>query len=125
MSVLDDSQERRNFHRVLHDARATVFALERDWPCQLHDVSLKGFLLEARDDWQLAPDEVYRVSIWLARDIEIDMDARPVYQNGRYAGFQCVNLDLDSATALRRLVELNLGDPALLQRDIQALLRGV
>lgn len=53
------------------------------------------------------------------------MDARPVYQNGRYAGFQCVSIDLESATELRRLLELNLGDPALLERDIQALLRGV
>lgn len=125
MKVVDDPQERRNFHRVLHDARATVFAPGQDWPCQLHDVSLKGCLLEARGDWQLEPGQVYRISIWLARDVEIAMDARPVYQNGRYAGFQCVNIDLDSATALRRLVELNLGDPALLQRDIQALLRGV
>lgn len=123
MKVVD--KERRDFHRVVHDARATVFASSRDWPCQLHDISLRGCLLEARDDWQLEPGQTYRISIWLARDIEIAMDARPVYQNGRYAGFQCVNIDLDSATELRRLVALNLADSALLQRDIQALLRGV
>lgn len=117
--------ENRRFHRVVHDARATVFGPGRDWPCQLHDLSLKGCLLEAGSDWQLDPEQTYRVSIWLARDIEIGMDTRPVYQNGRYAGFQCVSIDLESATELRRLLELNLGDPALLERDIQALLRGV
>lgn len=117
--------DNRRFHRVMHDARATLFGPGRDWPCRLHDLSLKGCLLEAEGDWQLDPLETYHISIWLARDIEIGMDARPVYQNGRYAGFQCVGIDLDSATELRRLLELNLGDPALLERDIQALLRGV
>lgn len=117
--------DKRRYHRVVHDARATVFGPGQDWPCQVHDLSLKGCLLEAVDDWQLDPGQAYRVSIWLARDIEIGMDARPVYQHGRYAGFQCVGIDLDSATELRRLLELNLGDPVLLERDIQALLRGV
>lgn len=119
------TQDKRQFHRVVHDARATVFGPGQDWPCQVHDLSLKGCLLEAKTDWQLEALQTYRISIWLARDIEIGMDARPVYQHGRYAGFHCVNMDLDSVTELRRLVELNLGDPALLERDIQALLRGV
>lgn len=118
-------EDKRRFHRVLHDARATVFSAEGDWPCQLHDLSLKGCLLIARADWQLDPAQTHHISIWLGRDVEIGMEARPVYQNGRYAGFECVRIDLDSVTELRRLLELNLGDPALLERDIQALLRGV
>ncbi len=122
---MGDTQDKRQFHRVVHDARATVFGPGQDWPCQVHDLSLKGCLLEAGEDWQLDPAQTYKVSIWLARDIEIGLDAQPVYQNGRYAVFHCLAMDLDSATALRRLVELNLGDPALLERDIQALLRGV
>lgn len=63
--------DNRRFHRVVHDARATVFGPGRDWPCQLHDLSLKGCLLEAGTDWQLDPEQTYRVSIWLALDIEI------------------------------------------------------
>jgi hypothetical protein len=37
-------------------------------------------------------------------------------------GFQVQYIDLDSATHLRRLVELNLGDPALLEREFENLL---
>ncbi len=118
-------QDRRRFHRVLHDARARVFSAEGEWPCQLHDLSLKGCLLVANTDWQLNPRQTYQVSIQLGRDVKIDMEARLVYQSGRYAGFECRRIDLDSVTELRRLLELNLGDPALLERDIQALLRGV
>ena len=40
---------------------------------------------------------------------------------GIYFGLICRNLDIDSATHLRRLVELNLGDPKLLERELSAL----
>lgn len=38
-----------------------------------------------------------------------------------YLGFLCQDVDLDSVTHLRRLVELNLGDDTLMQRELQAL----
>jgi hypothetical protein len=37
-------------------------------------------------------------------------------------GLRCDRLDVDSMSHLRRLVELNLGDPALLERDLQSLI---
>jgi hypothetical protein len=40
---------------------------------------------------------------------------------GLYIGLACRNIDLDSVTHLRRLVELNLGDVALLERELSAL----
>jgi hypothetical protein len=36
----------------------------------------------------------------------------------------CESIDLDSITHLRRLVELNAGDPALLERELTALVAG-
>ena len=50
------------------------------------------------------------------------MEARVVHVEGRYAGLRCLAIDLDSVTHLRRLVELNLGDPALLERELSALI---
>jgi len=32
----------RGFHRVAHDARATLFALDRDWPWTLRDLGELG-----------------------------------------------------------------------------------
>jgi hypothetical protein len=37
-------------------------------------------------------------------------------------GFQCRYIDLESASHLKRLVELNLGDPTLLEREFAHLL---
>jgi len=36
-------------------------------------------------------------------------------------GIRCESIDLDSISHLRRLVELNLGDPELLNRELSAL----
>jgi hypothetical protein len=47
-----------------------------------------------------------------------------VHLQDRLAGLVCHGLDIDSATHLRRLVELNLGRPDLLERELSALLAG-
>jgi hypothetical protein len=36
-------------------------------------------------------------------------------------GLEITSMDLDSATNLRRLVELNLADPSLLERELSQL----
>ena len=38
-----------------------------------------------------------------------------------HLGFVCRHIDLDSISHLRRLVELNLGDESLLERELAAL----
>ena len=53
---------------------------------------------------------------------EINMEIKVVHGEGRYAGLHCLAIDIDSVTHLRRLVELNLGDPALLDRELSALI---
>ena len=42
-------------------------------------------------------------------------------QDGELIGFVCRHIDVDSISHLRRLVELNLGDEALLERELAAL----
>ncbi|MCL2076690.1 MAG: PilZ domain-containing protein [Betaproteobacteria bacterium] len=39
-------------------------------------------------------------------------------------GLRCVEIDLDSLTNLRRIVEFNLGDEAMLSRELENLSRG-
>jgi hypothetical protein len=50
------------------------------------------------------------------------METRVTHIEGRYAGLDCHNIDLDSVTHLRRLVEFNLGSEELLERELSALL---
>jgi hypothetical protein len=40
---------------------------------------------------------------------------------GKHLGLQFDEIDIHSATSLRRLVELNMGDTSLLERDLLSL----
>jgi hypothetical protein len=51
----------------------------------------------------------------------ITMGVRVAHVNDRTAGLRCIEIDLDSLTHLRRLLELNLGDSALLCRELEHL----
>jgi len=118
-----DSTEKRHFHRVAHDARATLSLFGAAWTCTVQDLSLKGCLVRLAQARPLDPRQTYHLTVHLTDLIKIDMDVALSHQEGLNAGLRCVDIDLDSATGLRRLVELNLGDSALLERDLHALVR--
>ena len=48
----------------------------------------------------------------------IAMSTEVAHTEGLHTGLLCRGIDLDSVTHLRRLIELQLGDPALLERDL-------
>lgn len=88
----------------------------------LVDVSLRGALVEVRDDWNGTIGDDCLLQLDLAPGSAISMWARVSHIAGRHVGLHCSSIDLDSITHLRRLVELNAGDPALLERELTALL---
>jgi hypothetical protein len=49
---------------------------------------------------------------------QIEMTALVAHVDARQLGLLCTHSDLDSVTHLRRLIELQLGDPSLLERDL-------
>lgn len=114
--------EKRHFHRVGHDAPATLSQGSRTWPCTVEDISLKGCMVRLAGAWRLNPDPSYHLQVHLSYAIHIEMDVILAHQQGALAGFMCTGIDSDSVTQLKRLVELNLGDSSLLERDIKALL---
>lgn len=114
--------DNRSFHRIAYDARATITSGDNIWSGTVQDISLKGCLVKLARDWQVQAGRSYRLTIHLSPVLSIEMDAVLSHQNGLSVGFRCVRIDLDSITELRRLVELNLGDSSLLDRDIQALI---
>lgn len=91
----------------------------KQWNFKLLDVSLKGALVLIPDDWDQDNDGNFKLSIKLDNsDVEINMDVKFAHTEEDHIGFHCGHIDLDSITALRRLVELNLGDEELLEREI-------
>jgi hypothetical protein len=114
-------QERRQFSRILFDAWVELRQGDRHWHAEVVDLSLKGLLVRAPQDW-LADDEApFSAAIRLDNQSSIQMTVRLRHQHGDLLGFVCEQIDLDSVSNLRRLVELNLGDPELLERQLGTL----
>ncbi|MBI4986291.1 MAG: PilZ domain-containing protein [Rhodocyclales bacterium] len=120
------AHERRKFWRAAFSAPVKLIGDAFAIDAMLDDISLKGALLEAPPEWQGKVGERCHLKLRLGgdRDMKIAMWGRITHIDGRRVGLLCESIDLDSATHLRRLVELNAGDPALLERELAALVKG-
>jgi PilZ domain len=117
----DNIEEKRRFQRALYKAEAVLHIAGQALACKIADISLKGCLLELEQPLPVEPGDRCTLSFSLSDELSIVMDIGAVRINGGQAAFICQNIDLDSITSLRRLVELNVGDSQLLERDLSAL----
>ena len=115
-------QSRRLFNRILFDAPCEIRQGDRIWPSQVLDISLQGALLRLPEGFEGRPGEEFDIVIQLSDNTTtIEMNVVLRHQEAHQLGFECRTLDLDSASHLRRLVELNLGDEAELNRELALL----
>lgn len=117
----EGTDERRSFSRVRFDAPAIVHTPTGDHPATVLDLSLKGALLKLDEPLDEERDSRCRLEINLGSVALIEMELELAHQHNLRAGFRCVNIDLDSMTHLRRVVELNTGDSRLLERELAQL----
>ncbi|MGA7800805.1 MAG: PilZ domain-containing protein [Gammaproteobacteria bacterium] len=111
----------RRFSRVPFDASATLSDADHQWDTEVMDLSLKGALIRRPADWSGFTGNHYRLRLQLDEDVEIDMDVTVAHVEEDRVGLTCRDIDVDSVTHLRRLVELNLGSADLLERELAAL----
>lgn len=111
----------RQFHRIVFTADAVLNCDGNTWRCEVIDLSLKGCLLRFEHSWEADPEKLYTLTLQLSEQVQIKMALTPTHVVGNKVGLKCEHIDLDSITELRRLVELNLGDSALLERDLLSL----
>lgn len=121
MNTERNSGERRRFHRVFFDASAKLRISNKTYQTELIDVSLKGALLKAPEAFSTTEGESATLNIVLDTQNHIDMQGCTVHSENGRIGFRCDHIDMDSITHLRRLVELNLGDSDLLERELEQL----
>lgn len=115
--------ERRNFTRVLFDAPALLTTGTGTFEVHVLDLSLKGALVEVPAGLALPSGAPCQLMVPLAAtEKHIAMSAEVAHVGGLHLGLLCCSMDLDSVTHLRRLIELQLDDPALLERDLSALI---
>ena len=123
MSIQSLITNKRQFSRIDFDAPVTLANKDNNWKSKLLDISLKGALIEKPANWSGENGTQYKLFIQLPHsDIHIDMEVELAHVEDERIGFHCLHIDLDSVTSLRRLVELNLGDENLLEREIANML---
>lgn len=119
------SQEKRHFTRIPFNSSATLIDSHsgQKLTAEVIDISLKGVLVERPVDWQGQEGSHFTLHIKLeGSDIEINLAVVTVHCEEQHIGFRIEHLELEAASHLHRLVELNLGDQSLLERELSELI---
>ncbi|MGY4531755.1 hypothetical protein ACVW0Y_000865 [Pseudomonas sp. TE3786] len=117
----ESTNERRRFQRIAFDASTEIAQGDQRWTVELHDLSLKGLLAQRPENWSGDASQAFDASVRLSPDVYVRMEVVLARDNSGLLGFECRHIDLDSISHLRRLVELNLGDEDLLERELTSL----
>jgi len=114
--------EKRPFSRIDFRAPAIIRQGDQQWSTEVLDISLKGVLLALPDEVVLDTEQAIELEIRLNEQIEIDMRCRIAHRENDHLGLACQTIDLESIQHLRRLMELNLGDVAAMERELSELI---
>lgn len=113
---------RRQFSRIQFQTEARLSLPNDECGVEVLDLSLKGALVRAHRS--LIAHNGAKGTLIVRLDemgTVIHMEITVSHQSGLDFGLVCREIDLDSITHLRRLVELNLGDENLLERELSKL----
>lgn len=117
--------ERRHFARVAFDADAQLTTTTDRLAVKVMDLSLKGALLRLPGSGLMKPGDPCLLNVSLAEmEVGIAMAGEVAHVEGAHVGVLCRSIDIESITHLRRLLEINLGDARLLERELKALISG-
>jgi hypothetical protein len=117
--------ERRHHARIAFHAPARLLLGEPTLDVVVLDLSLKGALIRLPANTAISEGTSGMLNVQLNESEageQISMQIRVAYVEGPQAGVLCISIDIDSVTHLRRLLELNFGDAALLERELSALI---
>ncbi len=119
----DSTDNRRAFHRIFFEAPVTVNSHDSPYKAHLIDISLNGALITHPDDLVCKIGDKLQLEIELGdSDLLIVMEASVSHIEADHVGLKREQIDVDSISHLRRLVELNLGDSEMLHRDMEHLI---
>ena len=114
--------ERRTYSRVAFTAEILMQCGHEEWSSNLIDISLKGMLVEPPSGLDFDIDNPFAIALFLGEDVSIHARVKIAHINDKgYWGLRWLHIDTDSLTHLRRLLELNLENPDLIDREIAEL----
>ncbi len=109
--------ERRQFQRI--NFSVPVELQQGDWKAlsAVVDISLKGILIRG-DNLDFDVDQEVGIHIKLSDEVHIDMTAALAHHENDTYAFHWVQVDIESMSHLRRLLELNTGNVLLMEREL-------
>ncbi len=113
--------ERRSYNRIPFTAEILMQCGNEEWSCNLLDISLKGMLVEPPDNLDIDLSNPCGMALFLGEDISIHARVNITHSENGYWGLKWLQIDVNSLQHLRRLIELNSNDPALLTRELSEL----
>lgn len=118
-------KNKRQFQRVLFSHDASLTCNGHQWSTSVIDLSLRGLSCTKPRNVVFDINQLMTLSIKLNQEQVIMMEAILIHNEKHVLGMRCTRIDINSISELRRLVQLNLADEALLHRDIQHLAQTV
>ncbi len=116
------NDEKRRFSRISFDADVLLSKDRQEWRASLLDISLNGLLVTRPAHWQgLQGEHFHAEVIFPDSGSLIHIEATVAHDNDDRTGLQINSIDIESVGHLRRLIELNLGDEKLLNRELASL----
>ncbi|WP_438864897.1 PilZ domain-containing protein [Neptunicella sp.] len=114
--------DNRRFTRIAFSAPVLLRQGSHSWQSELIDLSLHGVLLSRPIEFEANLDKDFTISFELeGLPNAIILIGKISHINDDAIGIQAELIDIDSISELRRLVELNMGDDALLNRNFNNL----
>ena len=115
--------DRRKFSRILFAASAYIAQDEQTWRTKILDLSLNGALIELPSGYTGQLNSILMLEFVLPdSDIKLKMEAAIVHKTPEHLGLKCTHTDVESISHLRRIIELNIGDADLLNRELEMLI---
>lgn len=116
------TSNRRQFTRFQFRTDARLYLPDGEFDVEVVDLSLKGALVRPQAGVFATVGSNGSLKIRLDEmGTLINMEVTIVHRESSYFGLACREIDLDSVTHLRRLAEFNIGDEAILNRELNAL----
>lgn len=112
-------EQRRKYSRVDFDAECSLVLEGQVFETSLVDISMKGALVERPESWEHSPGRKCQLLLKLDEGgvtLKMNMEEARIIEG--HLGLVCVSIDIESATHLRRLLELNFGDAELVEREL-------
>ena len=119
--------ERRKFSRVIFSGDCSLSEQLADKieisQTELLDISLNGALVHRPKEWHDEPGAVINLNLTLAgSEIILEINGIVCHQEEGLLGIKFLSLSLESISHLKRLIELNLADEALMHREMSQLI---